>query len=62
MQGTTPNWAPLERLAKTEPVNLDDFMWMFTWIDGETTIQAFKHYDTRHYLFLDDNGQAYAWS
>ena len=54
-----PEWEPLLNLA---PDHVADFMWMGTvqLVDG-TRIQAYKHYWTRHYLHLSDDGRAFVF-
>lgn len=55
----TPEWEPLLDLA---PDHVDDFMWMYAVeLDDGTRIQAYKHYWTREYLFLDGEGKAYVY-
>ncbi|HVO55019.1 MAG TPA: hypothetical protein VMT37_11470 [Solirubrobacterales bacterium] len=55
----TPEWEPLLDLA---PDHVDDFMWMYAAeLEDGTRIQAYKHYWTRRYVFLDGNGRAYAY-
>jgi hypothetical protein len=51
------NWEPLLELA---PEEIDDFMWMFEieLEDGAMT-QAYKHWWTRRYLYLDFAGRAF---
>lgn len=54
-----PEWEPLLNLA---PDHVVDFMWMYAvqLTDG-TRIQAYKHYWTRRYLHLSDDGRAFAF-
>ncbi len=53
----TPEWEPLLDLA---PDHVDEFMWMFAVeLDDDARIQAYKHYWTREYLYLDGEGRAY---
>ncbi len=54
-----PEWEPLLNLA---PDHIGDFMWMGTvqLIDG-TRIQVYKHYWTRNYLHLSENGRAFVF-
>lgn len=54
-----PEWEPLLNLA---PDHVVDFMWMGTvqLVDG-TRIQAYKHYWTRDYLHLSDDGRAFVF-
>ena len=59
-QGNTPEWLPLlnvlgERLT-------GDFMWMFeVRLTNGTPLQAYKHIDTRRYVHLAPNGDAFAY-
>ena len=54
-----PEWEPLLNLA---PDHVVDFMWMGTvqLADG-TRLQMYKHYWTRHYLHLSDDGRAFVF-
>lgn len=54
-----PEWEPLLNLA---PDHVVDFMWMGTiqLVDG-TRIQAYKHYWTRDYLHLSEDGRAFVF-
>jgi hypothetical protein len=54
-----PEWEPLLTLA---PDHVVDFMWMGSvqLADG-TRIQAYKHYWTRDYLHLADDGRAFVF-
>jgi hypothetical protein len=54
-----PEWEPLLNLA---PDHIGDFMWMGTiqLADG-TRIQAYKHYWTRDYLHLSQDGRAFVF-
>jgi len=54
-----PEWEPLLNLA---PDHVVDFMWMGTvqLVDG-TRLQMYKHYWTRHYLHLSDDGRAFVF-
>lgn len=54
-----PEWEPLLNFA---PDHIGDFMWMFAvqLADG-TRLQAYKHYWTRNYLHLDDEGRAFVY-
>lgn len=52
----TPNWAPAEQYL---PDLLDVLMWMGT-VDHEgRRIEQYKHYETRRYISLDADGQAW---
>ena len=53
-----PEWGPLEAFL---PYDLcGGFMWMARWTfeDGRE-VQAYKHSETRRYLYLDDDGDAW---
>lgn len=54
-----PEWEPLLILA---PDHVVDFMWMGTvqLTDG-TRLQAYKHYWTRRYLHLSEDGRAFVF-
>lgn len=54
-----PEWEPLLNLA---PDHVVDFMWMGTvqLADG-TRLQAYKHYWTRDYLHLSEDGRAFVF-
>jgi hypothetical protein len=55
-----PCWGPLISLLGRRLVA--DFMWMHEvkLLDG-TSVHAYKHIDTRRYIHLDENGQAYVY-
>jgi hypothetical protein len=54
-----PEWEPLLNLA---PDHVVDFMWMGTirLVDG-TRLQVYKHYWTRRYLHLSEDGRAFVF-
>jgi hypothetical protein len=54
-----PEWEPLLNFA---PDHIVDFMWMYTaeLTDG-TRLQAYKHYWTRGYLHLDQEGRTFIY-
>jgi hypothetical protein len=54
-----PEWEPLLNLA---PDHVVDFIWMGTvqLVDG-TRLQMYKHYWTRDYLHLSDDGRAFVF-
>jgi hypothetical protein len=54
-----PEWEPLLNLA---PDHVVDFMWMGTvqLVDG-TRLQVYKHYWTRNYLHLSEDGRAFVF-
>lgn len=55
-----PEWEPLLNVA---PDHVGEFMWMYAVLlaDG-TRLQAYKHYWTRDYLHLDDEGRAFIYA
>lgn len=55
-----PEWEPLLNFA---PDHVAAFMWMFAveLTDG-TRVQAYKHYWTRDYLHLDNEGRTYVYA
>jgi len=55
-----PEWEPLLNFA---PDHVVDFMWMFAVVltDG-TRLQAYKHYWTRDYLHLDNEGRTFVYA
>ena len=55
----SPEWEPLLNLV---PDLVGDFMWMGTvqLVDG-TRLQMYKHYWTRSYLHLSDDGRAFVF-
>lgn len=59
---STPDWAPLEALQPN--IVMDDWMWMGRTDVNGTTLEQYKHSDTRRYLILDHDGHAYrlAWN
>src|SRR5690349_12392361 len=54
----TPNWAPLEAVI-TPVENCADWMWVGRLTHDGRTIEQYKHRDTRRYLNLDADGNAY---
>lgn len=59
-QGDTPDWSPLLNLVGERVTG--DFMWMFevTLANG-AKLQAYKHVDTRRYVHLAPDGEAFAY-
>jgi hypothetical protein len=54
-----PEWEPLLNLA---PDHVGDFMWMYALeLSDGTRLQAYKHYWTRNYLYLSDDGRAFTY-
>jgi hypothetical protein len=59
-QSDTPKWAPLLRVVGEELVG--SFMWMFgIRTSSGVELHAYKHIDTRQYLHLDLEGNAYIY-
>jgi hypothetical protein len=55
-----PEWEPLLNFA---PDHVGDFMWMYAVeLTDRTRLQAYKHYWTRDYLHLDDEGRAFIYA
>ena len=56
---TSPNWAPLHLVVPADQAEM--FMWMHgcVWADG-FRLEAYKHRITRQYLYLSEDGAAYA--
>lgn len=55
-----PEWEPLLNFA---PDHVGDFMWMYAIeLTDRTRLQAYKHYWTRDYLHLDDEGRAFIYA
>lgn len=60
IQGDDPNWEPLLETAGHRVVG--DFMWMFeVELSDGRRLQAYKHIDTRGYVHLDADGNAFAY-
>jgi hypothetical protein len=54
-----PEWEPLLNLA---PDHVDDFMWMCSVeLKDGTRLQAYKHYWTRDYLHVSQDGRTFAF-
>lgn len=59
-QGERPDWEPLRAIVASI---VDDFMWMFeVELEDGRRLQAYKHYWTRRYLHLDDDGRAFVFT
>ena len=57
-QGDTPDWRPLLGLVGERVTG--DFMWMFeVTLTNGTKLQAYKHVDTRCYIHLAPDGEAF---
>jgi hypothetical protein len=54
---SVPDWRPLFGLS---PSDVGDFMWMYRvdLVDG-TVVEAYKHWRTRKYVYLDASGRGY---
>jgi hypothetical protein len=60
IQGDDPDWGPLERTVGLEVVG--DFMWMFeVELEDGRRVQAYKHIDTRCYVHLDADCNAFVY-
>ena len=60
LQGDTPDWLPLALVAGIDL--LEDFMGMFeVRLSDDRRLHAYKHIDTRGYLHLDAECNAYAY-
>jgi hypothetical protein len=59
-QGERPDWGPLLEAVGEQVTG--DFMWMFEVVltDG-TSLQAYKHIDTRRYIHLGSDGEAFVY-
>jgi hypothetical protein len=59
-QGDRPEWGPL--LGTVGEGVVGDFMWMYevTLADGRK-VQAYKHVDTRGYVHLASDGEAFVY-
>jgi hypothetical protein len=54
-----PEWQPLLDLV---PDHVGDFMWMFAVeLDDGRRLDAYKHWWTRRYLHLTDNGRVFVF-
>ncbi|MBA2347718.1 MAG: hypothetical protein H0V81_05420 [Solirubrobacterales bacterium] len=57
-----PGWGPLERLTDDDPLLLGRFMWMGeVRLEDGRRLQAYKHIDTRRYLYLSDELDAFEY-
>ncbi|MFL5842252.1 MAG: hypothetical protein ACJ77Z_17530 [Thermoleophilaceae bacterium] len=61
VQYETPNWDPLMNTVGHRVIG--DFMWMHEvkLTDGRC-VHAFKHVDTRRYIHLDEDGNAFVYT
>lgn len=54
-----PDWEPILHLAR---IYIDEFMWVCEIeLRGGKRLQAYKHYWTRLYFYLDDDANAFAY-
>jgi hypothetical protein len=59
-QGDDPDWGPLETTVGIEVVG--DFMWMYeVELEDGRHVQAYKHRDTRCYVHLDADCNAFVY-
>ncbi|MDX6677394.1 MAG: ribonuclease VapC [Solirubrobacteraceae bacterium] len=59
-QGDEPDWGPLETTVGIEVVG--DFMWMYeVELDDGRHVQSYKHRDTRCYVHLDADCNAFVY-
>lgn len=57
-----PDWGPLSRLCEADDLVLGQFMWMGTIrLEDDRLIQAYKHVDTRRYLYLAADLEAFEY-
>jgi hypothetical protein len=60
VQGQTPDWRPLLEVAGDEVTG--GFMWMYdVRLASGRYLQAYKHFYTRRYVFLDAGCNAFAY-
>jgi hypothetical protein len=60
LQGHEPDWRPLLKTAGEEVMG--DFMWMFeVELSSGKRLHAYKHVDTRCYVHLDHQGNAFVY-
>ena len=60
LQEDDPEWGPLLDLVGERVAG--DFMWMFeVALSNGTPLQAYKHLDTRRYIHLAPDGEAFAF-
>jgi hypothetical protein len=61
LQYDEPDWLPLALVSGIDL--LEDFMWMHeVRLSDDRRVHAYKHIDTRRYLFLDAEGNAYGYN
>lgn len=61
----TPNWEPLTRIVSMTKHRVDpaDFMWMgAVLLDNDSSIEEYKHVESRRYLRVDQRGHAWSWT
>jgi hypothetical protein len=55
-----PVWEPLLGLAR---IYIDEFMWMYeVQLENGKRLQGYKHWWTRRYLHLDEDGEPWFWT
>jgi len=60
IQGDRPDWRPLHELVGDRVTG--DFMWMYeVELSDGSSLQAYKHIDTRRYIHLDAESAAFAY-
>ena len=60
LQGHDPDWRPLLKTVGEEVTG--DFMWMFeVELSNGKRVHAYKHVDTRCYVHLDRDGEAFVY-
>jgi hypothetical protein len=60
IQGDKPNWDPLMEVVGHRVIG--DFMWMFeVKLSDGRAVHAYKHVDTRRYIHLDEDCNAFVY-
>jgi hypothetical protein len=61
VQHETPDWDPLMKVVGHRVIG--DFMWMHeVQLSDGRTVHAYKHIDTRRYIHLDEDGNAFVYT
>jgi hypothetical protein len=61
VQFETPNWDPLMKVVGHRVIG--DFMWMHeVKLSDGRAVHAYKHVDTRRYIHLDEDGNAFVYT
>jgi hypothetical protein len=61
LRADEPEWEPLLKAVGEHLAG--GFMWMYaTTLENGTVVHAYKHHDTRRYLFLDVDLQAFTYT